>query len=95
MLLHRVLGSKIIFKVAGSKMTDSSNTLARCVNYKMQTDAQEVPLRDKVVHGARQCGGVARVKDGRGGKRLKATELTGGAAVDAWRRAAACEIWHS
>lgn len=35
------------------------------------------------------------VGKGRGGKRLKATGLAGGAAADARRRAAACEIWHS
>lgn len=29
------------------------------------------------------------------GKRLKASTPAGGAAIDALRRAAACEIWHS
>lgn len=38
---------------------------------------------------------MQRGEDSWGGKRLKAMGLSGGAAVDAWRRAAACEIWHS
>lgn len=64
---------------------------------RMQMGAEEVPLSGTVVRRSQQqCwGGVVRVEDGRGGKRLKATGLTGGAAADARRRAAACEIWHS
>lgn len=56
-------------------------------------DAEEVPLRYKVVHRSQQqyWAGVVRP----GWEKVKGDGLTGGAAADAWRRAAACEIWHS
>lgn len=56
-------------------------------------DAEEVPLRYKVVHRSQQqyWAGVVRL----GWEKVKGDGLTGGAAADAWRRAAACEIWHS